>query len=73
MKTNPPMDVDLDGLFKRLHLANARRMWRDLVARAEEEQWTYHQLLTVLVMEEIAQRQQTRCCVARPVTQAVAR
>ena len=26
----PPID-DLDALFKRLHLANARRVWRDLV------------------------------------------
>lgn len=60
MKASPSTEVELDGLFKRLHLANARRMWRDLVARAEQEQWTYHQLLTVLVMEEIAHRQQTR-------------
>jgi DNA replication protein DnaC len=56
----PPIEVELDGLFKRLHLANARRVWRDLIARAEQEQWTYHQLLSVLVAEEIAQRQQTR-------------
>ena len=25
-----PPDDDLDALFKRLHLANARRVWRDL-------------------------------------------
>ena len=25
-------DTDLDALFKRLHLANARRVWRDLIA-----------------------------------------
>lgn len=31
-----PLD-DLDLLFKRLHLANARRVWRDLVQRAERE------------------------------------
>jgi DNA replication protein DnaC len=55
-----PIEVDLDGLFKRLHLANARRVWRDLIARAEQEQWTYHQLLSILVAEEIAHRQQTR-------------
>ena len=30
-------DHDLDALFKRLHLANARRVWRDLVQRAERE------------------------------------
>ena len=53
-------DIDLDPLFKRLHLANARRVWRDLLGRAEQEEWPYAQLLTVLVTEEIAQRQQTR-------------
>ena len=53
-------DVPLDGLFKRLHLANARRVWRDLIARAEQEQWSHHQLLSVLVADEIAHRQQTR-------------
>ena len=29
------MSSELDPLFKRLHLANARRVWRDLVQRAE--------------------------------------
>lgn len=53
-------DIDLDALLKRLHLANARRAWRDLLVRAEQEEWTYEQLLTILVSEEIAQRQQTR-------------
>jgi DNA replication protein DnaC len=53
-------DHDLDALFKRLHLANARRVWRDLVERAERETWTYRDFLTLLVVEEIAHRQQTR-------------
>jgi len=53
-------DVELDALFKRLSLANGRRVWRDLVQRAERETWTYRDFLTVLVTEEIAQRQQTR-------------
>lgn len=51
---------DLDGLFKRLSLANARRVWRDLVQRAERERWSYQDFLTTLVAEEIAHRQQTR-------------
>jgi len=55
-----PDSVDLDALFKRLHLANARRVWRDLILRAEKESWSYRDLLCVLVAEEIAQRQQTR-------------
>lgn len=53
-------DTDLDALFKRLHLANARRVWRDLVQRAERETWAYADFLTLLVSEEIAHRQQTR-------------
>jgi DNA replication protein DnaC len=55
-----PADTDLDALFKRLHLANARRVWRDLVQRAERESWAYTDFLTLLVREEIAHRQQTR-------------
>ena len=39
-------DQDLDALFKRLHLANARRVWRDLVQRAERESWSYRDFLT---------------------------
>ena len=58
----PPVDAvtDVDALLKRLHLANTRRTWRDLLIRAEQEGWTYEYLLTLLVTEEIAQRQQTR-------------
>ncbi len=56
----PAIDLELDAVFKRLNLANARRMWRDLVARAEREAWPYDRFLTVLVAEEIAHRQQTR-------------
>ena len=52
-----PADHDLDALFKRLHLANARRVWRDLVQRAERETWSYRDFLTLLVAEEIAHRQ----------------
>ena len=55
-----PSDTELDGLFKRLHLANARRVWRDLVVRAEKEEWAYRDLVAVLVAEEVAHRQQTR-------------
>jgi DNA replication protein DnaC len=53
-------ETDLDALFKRLHLANARRVWRDLVVRAEQESWAYRDFLTLLATEEIAHRQQTR-------------
>jgi hypothetical protein len=47
-------DPDLDALFTRLHLANARRVWRDVVQRAEREAWSYGDFLTLLVTEEIA-------------------
>jgi hypothetical protein len=29
-------DINIDALLKRLHLANARRTWRDMIARAEK-------------------------------------
>jgi DNA replication protein DnaC len=53
-------DGDMDSLMKRLHLANLRRTWKDVVLRAETEGWTYHDFLALLVSEEVAQRQQTR-------------
>ena len=53
-------DHELDPLFRRLHLANAPRVWRELADRAEREQWSYHDFLSALVTGEIAHRQQTR-------------
>jgi DNA replication protein DnaC len=53
-------DQDLDALIKRLHLANARRVWRELTRRAEQEDWSYRDFLMLLVSEEVAHRQQTR-------------
>jgi len=58
--TSDLSDVQLDALIKRLSLANARRMWRELTRRAEEEAWTYRDFLALLVSEEIAHRYQTR-------------
>jgi DNA replication protein DnaC len=55
-----PPDDELDALLKRLHLASTRRIWRQLVQRAEKEEWSYRDFLALLVTEEIAQRQQTR-------------
>ena len=54
------MTESLETGFKRLHLAHARRIWRDLVTRAEAESWSYQALLERLVEEEIAHRRQTR-------------
>ena len=53
-------DADLDSMLKRLHLASARRIWRDMVVRAEQKQWSFRDFLSTLVAEEVAQRQQTR-------------
>jgi DNA replication protein DnaC len=55
-----PTDIDLESLLKRLHLANTRRIWRELIVRAETEQWTFHHFLALLAAEEVAHRQQTR-------------
>jgi DNA replication protein DnaC len=54
------MTTDLDPLLKRLHLANARRVWRDLVQRAEKEEWSHEALLQTLFAEEVAHRRGTR-------------
>lgn len=54
------MSDDLDVFVKRLHLANARRVWRDLVQRAETSQWSHEQLLQTLFEEEVAHRRATR-------------
>jgi hypothetical protein len=51
-----PATADLDGLFDRLHLAHARRNWRDLVQRAERESWPYTDLLAMLAAGELAER-----------------
>ena len=55
-----PETLDLDGMLKRLNLANTRRDWKGLVERAETERWSCRDFLVALVSEEIAQRQQTR-------------
>lgn len=54
------MSTDLEPLLKRLHLANARRVWRDLCQRAEKEEWSYEALLHSLFAEEVAHRRGTR-------------
>jgi hypothetical protein len=53
-------DIPIDGLLKRLHLANARRIWSELAARAEKENCSCRDYLAMLVTEEVAHRQQTR-------------
>jgi len=50
----------LDHLLKRLHLANTRRVWRDLCQRAETESWSFEQYTRALVEDEVAHRVNTR-------------
>ena len=55
-----PLPDDLDGMLRRLHLPTVRRLYPELVLRAEEEQMSYRTLLEILFAEEIAHRAQTR-------------
>ena len=51
---------ELAALLKRLHLANARRAYPELIERAEREDWSFREFLRVLTREEVAHRAQTR-------------
>ena len=53
-------DDGLEAALKRLSLANSRRLYKELIQRAEEEQWSYRAFLSVLLQEEISHRHQTR-------------
>jgi DNA replication protein DnaC len=53
-------DINMEALLRRLHLANTRRIYRELCTQAEKESWSYRDFLAVLVTEEITHRQQTR-------------
>jgi DNA replication protein DnaC len=55
-----PHEMDLDAMLKRLHLPTVRRLCRELEQRAEREQMSYCDYLSVLIAEEIAHRAQTR-------------
>jgi DNA replication protein DnaC len=50
----------LEPLFRRLNLANSRRIYQDLADRAEKEKWSYRDFLALLLAEEVAHRKQTR-------------
>jgi DNA replication protein DnaC len=53
-------EIELDALLKRLHLPNMRRVYGQVAAKAEEEQWSYRDFLALLVADEVAHRTQTR-------------
>src|SRR6516162_6323308 len=50
----------LEPLFRRLNLANTRRIYQDVADRAEKENWTYRDFFALLLAEEVAHRKQTR-------------
>jgi hypothetical protein len=53
-------EIELDALLRRLNLANMRRVYRQVVCSAEQEQWSYRDFLALLVAEEVSHRTQTR-------------
>lgn len=66
MSTTAPA-VDLDALLRRVHLPTVRRLYPELVQRAEPDGLSYRECLAVLMAEEVAHRAQTRIqrCVRR--------
>ena len=50
----------LEPLFRRLNLANTRRIYQQVADRAEREHWSYRDFMAVLLAEEVAHRKQTR-------------
>ena len=50
----------LEPLFRRLNLAHTRRIYQQVVDRAEKESWSYRDFLALLLAEEVAHRKQTR-------------
>jgi len=60
MKSSIPEGLDLDAMLRRLHLPTVRRLYAQLETRAEEDQLSFREYLTLLIAEEIAHRTQTR-------------
>jgi len=59
--------IDLDALLRRLHLPTVRRLYPELVQRAESDGLSSRDVLALLMAEEVAHRAQTRIqrCVRR--------
>jgi len=53
-------EAEREALFKRLHLAHMRRIYREVAVQAEKEGWSYADFLSLLLAEEVAGRKQTR-------------
>lgn len=59
-------DEQLDAYLKRLHLANIRHNWREVIDRAEKEKWSYRDFLATLAAEEVGKRSLTGIKCRRP-------
>ena len=53
-------ESQLEAFCKRLNLAHMRRIYQQVVDRAEKESWSYRDFLALLLAEEVAHRKQTR-------------
>ena len=59
-KSSPLSGAEFEALFRRLNLANTRRIYQDVGRQAERESWSYCDFLGHLLLEEVAHRKQTR-------------
>src|SRR6516162_928662 len=59
-KSSPLSGAEFDALFRRLNLANTRRIYQEVARQAEKENWSYRDFLALLLAEEVARRKQTR-------------
>ena len=59
-KSSPLSGAEFDALFRRLNLANTRRIYQEVARQAEQESWSYSDFLGRLLLEEVAHRKQTR-------------
>ena len=57
---SPLSGAEFDALFRRLNLANTRRLYQEIARKAEQESWSYCDFLGRLLQEEVAHRKQTR-------------
>jgi DNA replication protein DnaC len=59
-KSSPLSEAEFEALFRRLNLANTRRIYQQVARQAEQESWSYCDFLARLLQEEVAHRKQTR-------------
>ena len=59
-KSSPLSGAEFEALFRRLNLANTRRIYQEVARQAEQESWPYCDFLGHLLLEEVAHRKQTR-------------